>query len=85
MQPLFSYKPTAYIYVLPGSYKVALSIHTFRTEQQEFKEGDFQMGANSKGGAASEKQIRHAQTIPTTFNITYRRATRVCLRTTERM
>ena len=44
MQPLFSYKPTAYIYVLPGSYKVAVSIHTFRTEQQGFKEGDFKRG-----------------------------------------
>ena len=32
-----------------------------------------------------EKQTSHAQTTPTTFNITYRRGTRVYARTTERV
>ena len=35
--------------------------------------------------SAYNKQTRHAQTTPTTFNITCRRAAKVYARTTERM
>ena len=42
METLLSYKPTAYIYVLPVIYIAVLGIKTTRSKQQGVKEGDFQ-------------------------------------------
>ena len=52
MQPLFSYKPTAYTSVLPGSYTTETAVQTYRQTQQGVYGGGFSKGANSKGGAA---------------------------------
>ena len=53
MQPLFSYRPTAYTSVLSGTYPTEIAIQTSRSHSRGFKEGDFQRGQTQRGAQPS--------------------------------
>ena len=94
------YMKTEAAYVPPFPFTEA-EVHTFLRQRSALsgskkRRRDFQRGepgftslapceARLHRLPAQEKQTRHAQTTPTTFNIIYRRAARVFSRTTERV